>query len=87
MPLEPSADDVERLRAALPELPGARIARFRDELGLAAHDAVDLNATPAIAAYFEDVVAAGRRSKGGLRLGAKPARSGREPCRPPGSPS
>ena len=63
VPLEPSADDVERLRAALPELPGARIARFRDDLGLAAHDAVDLNATPAIAAYFEDVVAAGVDAK------------------------
>ena len=63
VPLEPSAADVERLREALPELPGARIARFRDELGLAAHDAVDLNATPAIAAYFEDVVAAGADPK------------------------
>ena len=63
VPLEPSADDVERLRAALPELPGARIARFRDDLGLAAHDAVDLNATPAVAAYFEDVIAAGADAK------------------------
>jgi len=63
VPLEPSTADVERLREALPELPGARIARFRDELGLATHDAVDLNATPAIAAYFEDVVAAGADPK------------------------
>ena len=34
MPLEPSARDVERLRDALPELPAARIARFRDDHGL-----------------------------------------------------
>ena len=63
VPLEPSRDDVERLRGGLPELPGARIARFRDELGIPAHDAVDLNATPAIAGYFEAVVAAGADPK------------------------
>ena len=63
VPLEPSRDDVERLRSGLPELPGARIARFRDELGIPAHDAVDLNATPAIAGYFEAVVAAGADPK------------------------
>ena len=63
VPLEPSREDVERLRAGLPELPGARIARFRGDLGLSAHDASDLNATPAIAAYFEDAVAAGADPK------------------------
>jgi aspartyl-tRNA(Asn)/glutamyl-tRNA(Gln) amidotransferase subunit B len=63
VPLEPSPDNVERLRGGLPELPGARIARFRDELGIPAHDAADLNATPAIADYFEDVVAAGADPK------------------------
>ncbi|HEX2377463.1 MAG TPA: Asp-tRNA(Asn)/Glu-tRNA(Gln) amidotransferase subunit GatB [Gaiellales bacterium] len=63
VPLEPSRDDVERLRAGLPELPGARIARFRDELGLPEHDAADLNATPAVAGYFEEVVAAGADPK------------------------
>ena len=63
MPLKPSRDDVERLRAGVPELPGARIARFRDELGIPAHDAADLNAAPAIAGYFEAVVAAGADPK------------------------
>jgi aspartyl-tRNA(Asn)/glutamyl-tRNA(Gln) amidotransferase subunit B len=59
VPLEPSAESVARLRAAMPELPAARIARFRGEYGLSEQDAADLNATPAIAAYFEAVAAAG----------------------------
>jgi aspartyl-tRNA(Asn)/glutamyl-tRNA(Gln) amidotransferase subunit B len=63
VPLEPAPEDVERLRSALPELPGARIARFRDRLGIPAQDAADLNATPAIAGYFEEVVAAGADPK------------------------
>jgi aspartyl-tRNA(Asn)/glutamyl-tRNA(Gln) amidotransferase subunit B len=63
VPLEPSRDDVERLRAGLPELPGARIARFQEALGLTVHDAGDLNATPAVADYFEAVVAAGSEPK------------------------
>jgi aspartyl-tRNA(Asn)/glutamyl-tRNA(Gln) amidotransferase subunit B len=63
VPLEPAAATVERLRAAMPELPGARITRFREELGLSAQDAADLNATPATADYFEAVVAAGADPK------------------------
>jgi aspartyl-tRNA(Asn)/glutamyl-tRNA(Gln) amidotransferase subunit B len=63
VPLEPSRDDVERLRTGLPELPGARIARFQEALGLTVHDAGDLNATPAVADYFEAVVAAGSEPK------------------------
>ena len=59
VPLEPSAASVARLRAGMPELPAARIARFRSEYGLSEQDAADLNATPAIAAYFEAVAAAG----------------------------
>jgi aspartyl-tRNA(Asn)/glutamyl-tRNA(Gln) amidotransferase subunit B len=63
VPLEPSRDDVERLRTGLPELPGARIVRFQEALGLTVHDAGDLNATPAVADYFEAVVAAGSEPK------------------------
>jgi aspartyl-tRNA(Asn)/glutamyl-tRNA(Gln) amidotransferase subunit B len=59
VPLEPSAETVTRLREALPELPAARTARFRSDYGLSAQDAADLNATPAIAGYFEAVAAAG----------------------------
>ena len=57
VPLEPSAEDIERLRAAMPELPAARIARFRADHGLSVQDASDLNAAPAVADYFEAVAA------------------------------
>jgi aspartyl-tRNA(Asn)/glutamyl-tRNA(Gln) amidotransferase subunit B len=58
VPLEPSAETVARLRAAMPELPAARIARFRADHGLSDQDATDLNAAPEIAGYFEAVAAA-----------------------------
>jgi aspartyl-tRNA(Asn)/glutamyl-tRNA(Gln) amidotransferase subunit B len=63
VPLEPSAADIERLRTGMPELPAARIARFRADHGLSVQDASDLNAAPAIADYFEAVVAAGADPK------------------------
>jgi aspartyl-tRNA(Asn)/glutamyl-tRNA(Gln) amidotransferase subunit B len=63
VPLEPSADTVTRLREGMPELPAARIARFRAEYGLSVQDAADLNATPAIAGYFEAVAAASGDAK------------------------
>ena len=49
---------VERVRAALPELPAAMRERFGRELGLTAYDAVTLTASRATARYFEGVVAA-----------------------------
>jgi aspartyl-tRNA(Asn)/glutamyl-tRNA(Gln) amidotransferase subunit B len=49
---------LERVRAALPELPAAMRERFERELGLGAYDAVTLTASRATARYFEDVVAA-----------------------------
>jgi aspartyl-tRNA(Asn)/glutamyl-tRNA(Gln) amidotransferase subunit B len=55
VPLAPSRETVERLRAAMPELPAARIARFREAYGLSAQDATDLNASPRVADYFERV--------------------------------
>ena len=48
----------EVARAALPELPRAKRARFVAELGLTAYDAGWLVADPDIAAYFEAVAAA-----------------------------
>jgi aspartyl-tRNA(Asn)/glutamyl-tRNA(Gln) amidotransferase subunit B len=56
VPLAPPRQLVDRLARELPELPAARVARFRADHGLSAQDATDLNATPEIAAYFEDVV-------------------------------
>jgi aspartyl-tRNA(Asn)/glutamyl-tRNA(Gln) amidotransferase subunit B len=58
VPLEPGRETVKRLRDGMPELPATRIARFRDQHGLSAQDAADLNSTPAIADYFEAVAAA-----------------------------
>jgi aspartyl-tRNA(Asn)/glutamyl-tRNA(Gln) amidotransferase subunit B len=55
VPLAPGRDLVQRLRAAMPELPAARIARFRADYGLSDQDAGDLNASARVAGYFEQV--------------------------------
>ena len=57
---------VAAVRAALPELPAARAARFQEALGLPAYDAELLTAEPDLAAYFEAVVA----TLGDAKLGA-----------------
>src|SRR5262249_27287225 len=53
-----SPELIERLRAELPELPAARIRRFRDQYGLPALDAGVLNSSAALASYYEEVAAA-----------------------------
>jgi len=55
VPLEPDADLVERLRAELPELPGARIRRFEREYGLSYYDAEVLNGSAALAGLYEQI--------------------------------
>jgi aspartyl-tRNA(Asn)/glutamyl-tRNA(Gln) amidotransferase subunit B len=57
VPMEPSAELIERLRAALPELPAARAARFVEEYALSLQDAQVLIQTPATASYFEELAA------------------------------
>jgi aspartyl-tRNA(Asn)/glutamyl-tRNA(Gln) amidotransferase subunit B len=47
------------VRRGLPQLPDAKAATFVDELGLGADDAALLAEDRAVAAYFEQVVAAG----------------------------
>jgi aspartyl-tRNA(Asn)/glutamyl-tRNA(Gln) amidotransferase subunit B len=49
---------LDRLRGALPELPAARRARYRDMLGLSAYDAAVLAADPDATALFEATSAA-----------------------------
>ena len=49
---------IEELRAAMPELPVAKRARWQAELGLTEYDAGVLCAHPEIARYFEDVASA-----------------------------
>ncbi|MFI5226453.1 MAG: Asp-tRNA(Asn)/Glu-tRNA(Gln) amidotransferase subunit GatB [Candidatus Limnocylindrales bacterium] len=46
---------LDELRARLPELPAARRARYRDELGLSAYDAAVIVGDPAMLAAFEAI--------------------------------
>ncbi len=62
LPLELDAAWVETLRAALPELPDARKARFLADYGLKPYDADVLTADKETADYFE-AVARGRDAK------------------------
>jgi aspartyl-tRNA(Asn)/glutamyl-tRNA(Gln) amidotransferase subunit B len=62
LPLVLERDWVDGLRAALPELPDAKKARFVSEYGLSAYDADVLVAEQANALYFE-TVARGRDAK------------------------
>jgi aspartyl-tRNA(Asn)/glutamyl-tRNA(Gln) amidotransferase subunit B len=62
-PVEMPAARVEGARAALPEMPAARRARFVAALGLPEYDATELTRTRAQAEYFEAVVAAGAAPK------------------------
>ncbi|AMY11014.1 Aspartyl/glutamyl-tRNA(Asn/Gln) amidotransferase subunit B [Luteitalea pratensis] len=50
-----SRGQVDRVRAALPELPAARRARFVSQYGLPAYDAAVLTQDVDLAAYFEQV--------------------------------
>lgn len=52
---------VEAVRAALPELPGAKLVRFREQYGLRFNDARVLVAEREVADYFEALVAAAPR--------------------------
>ncbi len=58
LPLEIGADWIERVRAALPELPEAMRARFTAEHGLPAYDAATLTASREMADYFTALVSA-----------------------------
>jgi aspartyl-tRNA(Asn)/glutamyl-tRNA(Gln) amidotransferase subunit B len=57
LPLEPSAELVDELRASLPELPAARIERLVREYGLPEPAAEALGTGASLAAYFEDLAA------------------------------
>jgi len=53
----------EEVRSSLPELPGAKRARFVSAFGITAYDAEVLTDTQALADYFESVVKAGAPGK------------------------
>ena len=58
VPIVPSEELIEGLRAALPELPAARVRRFEAEYALPLAQALDLGVGSELAAYFEEVAAA-----------------------------
>jgi aspartyl-tRNA(Asn)/glutamyl-tRNA(Gln) amidotransferase subunit B len=62
LPLELTAEEIEQLRRALPELPDEKKARFMRDFGLSSYDADVLVAERAAADYFE-TVANGRDAK------------------------
>jgi aspartyl-tRNA(Asn)/glutamyl-tRNA(Gln) amidotransferase subunit B len=53
LPLEISRQEVERIRAMLPELPDAKLERFVAQYGLSRYDARLLTAERAVADYYE----------------------------------
>jgi aspartyl-tRNA(Asn)/glutamyl-tRNA(Gln) amidotransferase subunit B len=59
VPLAPTEAMLERARAALPELPAARIERFEAEYGLAADTAVALVSWAELGSFYEEALAAG----------------------------
>ncbi len=56
-PLVIAQDWIERVKASMPELPGAMRERFVGDYGLTEYDAAVLTQSKAMAAYFEAVVA------------------------------
>ena len=58
VPLVADKEWVENLRAALPELPAKKRARFTAELGLSSYDAEVLTGDKVLSEYFEKAVAA-----------------------------
>jgi aspartyl-tRNA(Asn)/glutamyl-tRNA(Gln) amidotransferase subunit B len=58
-PLAPTEEMLREARKSLPELPAAREARYREQLGLPAATATQLASDVELGAYFERTVAAG----------------------------
>ncbi len=63
LPLDVDGATIEKLRAALPELPLAREKRFCEKLGLPAYDANVLCSEKGLADYYEAVVCGGSDPK------------------------
>ena len=62
-PLVITDAELERIRAALPELPAAKCARFASQYGLPAYDATLLSQDGATAAFYEATVGGGADAK------------------------
>ena len=57
-PLRVSQEEVDAIRAGMPELPSQLRKRFETEFGLSAYDADVLTQTQALASWYEELVAA-----------------------------
>ncbi|MBC7574885.1 MAG: Asp-tRNA(Asn)/Glu-tRNA(Gln) amidotransferase subunit GatB [Herminiimonas sp.] len=57
-PLRIGADWIARVKAAMPELPGAMRTRFMNDFGLSDYDAAVLTQSKALATYYEALVTA-----------------------------
>jgi aspartyl-tRNA(Asn)/glutamyl-tRNA(Gln) amidotransferase subunit B len=64
LPLNVSADWVDRVRESLPELPAAKINRYVQDYGLPPYDAEVLSAERQVAEYFEACLALHANPKG-----------------------
>ena len=60
VPIEVDEAHIERVRATMPELPMARMARFEQQYGLSAYDAEVLNITAETADFYEAAVSAAK---------------------------
>ncbi len=63
LPVVVTKDTVAEARRLMPELPGAKVARFQSEYGISAYDAGVLTDTRALADYFEASIRAGAPAK------------------------
>ena len=72
LPLVLTEEEIERVRASLPELPEARRERFIAEYGLSGYQAAALTANKATADYFETTVRGIERKEIALAELAKP---------------
>jgi aspartyl-tRNA(Asn)/glutamyl-tRNA(Gln) amidotransferase subunit B len=62
-PLVIAADWIERVKAAMPELPRAMAERYARDHGLSEYDAAQLTQSAALAGYFDEAVGAGATPK------------------------
>ncbi|MBD9664425.1 Asp-tRNA(Asn)/Glu-tRNA(Gln) amidotransferase subunit GatB [Variovorax sp. VRV01] len=62
-PLAIEPEWIERVRAAMPELPRAMAERYVRDHGMSEYDAAQLTQSPALARYFDDAVKAGATPK------------------------
>ena len=63
LPVELDPEYIDRIRASLPELPAAKMQRFRSDYGLAREDARRLTLGPDLADYYEAVAKASGQPK------------------------